>query len=168
MVIQLRILWSENSAFHLIYGNDSPIISLMGHFFHHRQQLQLPHCSVLLLGLHCSGRPALLIADAGYLSVPLNGGDPLPLSFTPVIDSEELPTKKLSYKDKLAEDQVGTASSTRLSWWQHITLIPSDGEQSWGGVVGRQDVRYDRPKEPSKKEKHVLLMRAGESDFPDC
>lgn len=57
-----------------------------------------------------------------------------------------------------------------LSNDQMVTLLPSDENrfQSLGGVAGDPVIRYERPAECSKKEKCVLLLRAGHNAVVDC
>lgn len=61
--------------------------------------------------------------------------------------------------------------SIRPRYSQTVTLLPSDEvgvDKLWHGIGGSPSIKYDRPAEPSRMKKHILLLRAGHNAVVNC
>eukprot|EP00923_Selenidium_pygospionis_P021328 GHVN01036737.1.p1 GENE.GHVN01036737.1~~GHVN01036737.1.p1 ORF type:complete len:726 (+),score=59.38 GHVN01036737.1:94-2271(+) len=109
----------------------------------------VPHGAVLPMGILHSGKPAMIVADAGYLS---SNSPILPITFTPHIRGPSHPAHNLSFRDRLLTDA-------------RVCLVQ---EQEWNGRYAATGISYNAPPEVDGVEKTILLVRAGHNRLDGC
>eukprot|EP01068_Selenidium_serpulae_P009900 Selendium_serpulae@DN5349_c0_g1_i4.p1 len=109
---------------------------------HFWRLVAVPHGAVMIVGLLHSGKPAMIIGDAAYLTATT---PVLPITFSPHVRGPLNPDHSMTYRDKLLTDE-------------NVTIMK---EEQWYGRFAAPGVSYNAPPEADSPEKIVLLIRAG-------
>lgn len=116
---------------------------------HFWRVVAVPHGAVMPLGILHSGKPALIVADAAYLTM---GPTPIPITFTPCIQGPSHPGHSITFRDRLLTDA-------------RVCLLE---EKQWNGRYAATGISYNAPPEIDGPEKTIFLVRAGHNRLEGC